>query len=296
MVSAMPSDISSKLLSFRNIIKGRDIADADNHGVLVGEGLAKKLGVIPGDVLSLLTATKGGSINSIDLDVVGISQSGISLVDDSAVQMNLNAAQELMMVDEVPLILVFLEKTEQTDSVMLQLKQHLLPKLEKKTSQSLTAKPWFEISDYYKQANGAYSIVLLVAKLVLLVVTVFVIANTMSMAVFERMREIGTLRALGTTQWGIVNLFLLEGLIIGIVGSFIGTLLGIGLCDLINALGGIKLPPQPGMSVPVTILFKPDLRSLLQSSVITVIVATLGSMSPALRAARSRVADILRYV
>ncbi len=296
MVSALPSNLSSKLLNFRTIIKGRDITDDDAHGVLLGSGLAKKLGVVPGKVISLITSTKGGSVNSIELEVLGISQSGITLVDDAALQMNLTAAQELMLSNEVPLLLVFLEKTEQTNAVMAQMNNTLLPRLAKKTNQPLVAKPWSELSDYYKQANTAYSMVLFVAKMVMLVVTIFVIANTMSMAVFERMREIGTLRAVGSTRWNIVSLFLFEGLIIGVIGGILGILIGIGFCELINLFGGINLPPQPGMTTPITILFKPEISSLMQSVFITVITAMLGAVTPALRAAKFRIANILRYV
>lgn len=296
MVSAMPSDLAAELLSFRTLESGRQLTASDRRGVIIGKGLASKLGVKVGRSINLITATKGGAVNSLDLEVVGISVSGIAALDNVSVFMELASAQELMLIGEVPVLLVFLEKTEQTGTVLAQLKHTVLPRISRVTGQPLVAKSWEELSDYYQQANTAYRMVLTVARFILLLVTIFVIANTMSMSVFERMREIGSLRAIGCTRGDVLVMFMLEGLMIGVIGSLLGVAVGVGACHLINLLGGIHLPPQPGMSTDVEVLFQPSGLAMLQNMGLTVVVAVLGSVFPALKAARSKIAEILRYI
>jgi putative ABC transport system permease protein len=81
--------------------------------------------------------------------------------------------------------------------------------------------------------------------LVLAVVVILATANTMTMSVFERTREIGTLLAIGMERSSIRTLFLLEGILLGLIGSAVGAVLSLLLRAALNA-SGIMLPPPPG--------------------------------------------------
>jgi putative ABC transport system permease protein len=133
-------------------------------------------------------------------------------------------------------------------------------------------------------------------KVIICIIVFFSIANTMSMSVFERIKEIGTLRAIGTTRWGITKLFLVEGVLIGILGGILGIICGILAAQIINLSGGIEVPPPPGMTVSFVckILIVP--KVLLYSFSLTVIVSVLSSLYPAIKASRLRIVDAIHYV
>jgi putative ABC transport system permease protein len=117
----------------------------------------------------------------------------------------------------------------------------------------------------------------------------------MSMSVFERVKEIGTLRAIGTTRWGITKLFLLEGVLIGIIGGILGIIAGIIAAQLINLSGGIEIMPPPGMTVSfiTNILIVPNV--LIYSFTLTVFVSVLSSVYPAVKASRLKIVDAIHY-
>jgi len=123
---------------------------------------------------------------------------------------------------------------------------------------------------------------------------VFGITNTMTMAIFERTREIGTVMALGTRRRGVIAMFVLEGIVLGVLGAVAGAVLGVLLAKAISAVG-IQLPPPPGSTrgFLVQIFVVPDV--LLQAFRLSLITAALASLYPAWRAARLNVVEALRH-
>ena len=108
--------------------------------------------------------------------------------------------------------------------------------------------------------------VFFVTRLIVLIVALFSISGTLSLAILERLREIGTLRTFGTRRGQIAAMFLAEGLALGIAGIAVGAALGLGSVGLFNAAGGMTMPAQPGMSSSFTILFMPRPATLLVSA------------------------------
>jgi putative ABC transport system permease protein len=130
-----------------------------------------------------------------------------------------------------------------------------------------------------------------------MLVVIFTIVNTMTMAVLERTREIGTLRALGTQKTGIIRLFLAEGLWIGFFGGVFGVLMGLAGSSFINtALGGIYIPPPPGMAEGYQAFFMPAFATVWQNLLLATAVAVLASVYPALKGVRLKIAEALRYL
>jgi putative ABC transport system permease protein len=91
-------------------------------------------------------------------------------------------------------------------------------------------------------------------------------------------------------------LFVSEGLVLGLTGAILGTLLALGLAGLINQAGFAWLPPGSSNPVPITIRLWGEHQMLLSISLTVVLVATLSAWWPARRAARQDVVDALRYV
>ena len=124
---------------------------------------------------------------------------------------------------------------------------------------------------------------------------VFGITNTMTMAIFERTREIGTVMALGTRRRGVVAMFVLEGFVLGVLGALAGLALGVVLAKAISAIG-IQLPPPPGSTRGFTVQIFVVPAVLAQAAQLSIIAATLASLYPAWRAARVNVVEALRHV
>jgi putative ABC transport system permease protein len=138
-----------------------------------------------------------------------------------------------------------------------------------------------------------YAAFLQVIRLILLLVTIFIIANAMTMTVFERMREIGTLRAVGTTRFGIFSMLFMEGGVLGFTGCLFGIGLGFVVCAVLNLAGGVKIPFEGQM---VKILFVPRVGASFLQLVPVTLFAFFGSIVPARKAAGLTVAETLRLV
>jgi putative ABC transport system permease protein len=128
------------------------------------------------------------------------------------------------------------------------------------------------------------------------VIVLFTVVNTMSMSVMERTQEIGTLRAMGVKKKGIALQFVLEGIILGLIGATAGIAIGSVAAELINHSGFTWHPPGQAYPTPL---------ELLTSGVGTLLAgiwAGLGAMAavaawiPARRAARMKIVDALGHV
>ena len=115
----------------------------------------------------------------------------------------------------------------------------------KAAGRPVVVKTWLETAAFYKQVELLYISIFFFMGLVLSTVVILATANTMTMSVFERTREIGTLLAIGMERGQIRTLFLLEGLLLGAVGSVVGASAWFVLRLALNA-SGIMLPPPPG--------------------------------------------------
>ncbi len=289
MVTALPLDQAASNLGARTIAAGKDLAPGESGKILVGRGVARKLGLAPGAGLSLFALSKGGGVNTQTYVVSGATSTIIAALDNVSVFMNLKDAQSLLGTDAVPQLIVFLKKSADTDRVAATLRAAPAGPLS-----GLTVRTWQQLSPYYQQASSAYQLVLSVARLIVLIVALFSISGTLSLAVMERLREIGTLRAFGTRRRGLLSLFVFEGLILGIAGAGVGLCVGGGLAAIINALGGIMMPPQPGTSEAFRILFTPRISTFFSNAGWVLVAAVAGALFPGMLASRRSIANLLR--
>jgi putative ABC transport system permease protein len=289
MVTALPVATSKAKLEARRIAAGKDLDASDSGSILVGQGLAKKLGFAPGDSVSLFAQTKGGGINTQSYAIKGTTSTIIAAIDNVSVAMSLEDAKSLIGADTVPQLIVFLKKTSETEAVVKRLKASAPPS----AAAGLEVRSWDELSPYFREANSSYQMVLGVAKLIVLIVALFSISGTLSLSVLERFREIGSLRAFGTKRSGVLLMFVLEGLMLGAAGALAGVAVGIGATSLINALGGIVMPPQPGTTTAFTILFTPRSSGFAQNALFVLLAAALGSILPGMLSSRKTIAELL---
>ena len=289
-VTAFPTDKASANLTRRRVVDGKDLAVGGGGQILIGKGLSRKLGVRPGEAISLFALSKGGGVNTQGYTVAGTTTTLIAAADNVAVSMDLSDAQALLSTDEVPQLIVFLKSTSDTASVAAALRA--VPA--SSALHGLTIRTWDQLSPYYQQANTSYQLVLAVARFIVLLVALFSISGTLSLSVLERLREIGSLRAFGTRRAQILLMFLFEGLFLGILGAVVGCIVGGGLSALINVSGGISMPPQPGMSSALRIFFTPGGRTFVANGIWVLAASIAGAFFPGMLSSRKGIAELLR--
>ncbi len=290
-VTAYPTAQARRDLSLRSVAAGRDLAPGESGTILVGTGLARKLNLAPGRTLSLFALSKGGGVNTESFTVVGTSSSGIAEVDDISVTMSLSDAQTLVGVQTVPCLVLFLKHTGDTARVAKRITA--LPT--GSAAAGLTARTWEQLSPSFQAANSLYQLILAVARFIVLIVALFSISGTLSVSVIERHREIGTLRAFGTRRRELLLMLLVEGLILGMAGAAAGFLAGGGASGLINALGGVPMPPEPGMSTTgITVSFTPRLASFFGNGAWLLLASLVAALFPGMLALRRSAAELLR--
>ena len=130
-------------------------------------------------------------------------------------------------------------------------------------------------------------------KLMLIAIVLISIMNVMIMAVYERIREIGTIAAIGTLPGKILNMFVIEGFCLGVVGAVIGNIVGIALVIILNMSRiTFNFGLQQGLVLQATI--KP--ADLLIISLTVIIVSVIASLQPAFKASRMEPIEALRHV
>ena len=268
---------------------GEPLTDAQPYSVILGRGLAAGLGANVGDGLIVVGHTVGGSINALDVNVAGIFFTSAKAFDDRALRLPLPTAQRLLQTDAVQSLVVMLKRTDDTPRIKTALQE-----LFRSRRLDLDVKSWDELSDFYVKTRQLFGRMFFVLKLVIALIVILSIYNTMTMAVLERVTEIGTLRALGTTQRDIRRLFLLEGAVLGCVGGAVGVIAGIVVTLIVRHIG-IPMPPPPGATM--TWISEPLLAPpmLLLAFVLSLITAIISSVQPAYAASRLEIAQALRH-
>lgn len=271
------------------IIQGHDLTAIKGPGVILGRGLARSLGVESGATVALLSNTSSGGINAVEAKVVGIFITANQAYDNSALRMPITLAQSLLRVDGAHTWLVLLEQTERTDAYLARFRARFPEK-----SHHLEFVPWYERADFYNKTVALFSQQMNVLRAIIGVIIVLSISNLLVMNVLERTGEIGTLLAVGFRRGKVMQLFAVEGLLLGLIGGTAGVAVGYGLAELISAIG-IPMPPPPGMDEGYTGEIRITWPVLATAFAIAFITTALAGLYPAWKASRLNIINALRH-
>ena len=205
-------------------------------GIVLGYHVARKIGVVPGDVLRLISKMVPNPANpgtflplTRNFVVVGLYQSGLYLHDSALGFIDLQTAQKLYQKpDQINLIAVRTVDADMVATVSDQIKQEV--RFEPGLGAIPITTTWMESRADFFEAFELEKIVTMIVVALIILVAVFNIASTLIMMVMEKTQDIGILRAMGASKQGIRNIFILQGGIIGILGSILGTALGVYVC------------------------------------------------------------------
>jgi lipoprotein-releasing system permease protein len=132
-----------------------------------------------------------------------------------------------------------------------------------------------------------YSILVMI-----IVVAAFNIASTLFMTVIEKAREIGVLKSMGARDGSIMKIFVLEGWIVGLVGTAIGLALGIGVAIALSQLK-LQIAADVYMVDSLTVRIRP--LEIILTAMAAFVISHLATIYPAMRAAKQRPVDAMRY-
>jgi ABC-type lipoprotein release transport system permease subunit len=281
-----------------NVVQGRWLEADDEDVILIGQALAERLEVTIDDRITLVGRATHQQMRSRTMTIVGIYDLGIAEVEKGLVYVSLLEAQTLFdLRDQATEVAIYLEQVGQEPPVVERL-QAALSGYEVDAWDTLdpTTKRMME---WEAQAMGMFG-------LVILLIAGVGILNLMLMAVFERTREIGLLAAMGLKRRETVVLFLLEGVLIGLLGALAGSVLGgaigayygrVGI-DWMALYGGIDVGEYSELIglMGDRLYLRIGIGVLVERALTVGIIAALASLYPAWQASRREPAEALHYV
>ncbi|MEL6347393.1 MAG: FtsX-like permease family protein, partial [Myxococcota bacterium] len=252
-----------------------------------------KLGV--GDVVTLESRTVDGAMNAMRYEVSGVVRSGNPVIDGQNMYLPIDSADTLLAANgRVTHIATRLgNRSEATTTAFAAAAEGNLSAVDARTWQSEIAA--------LMETNEIRQTMFDTMGLALLLMAATGIANTILMAAYERVREIGTLRSMGLQRSGIVGMFAVEGLSMGLIGGIIGASMA-GAITAYYSTNGIDMMALMGAkadamgNVPVAAYLYMDFSpaTLVIAVVVGVIVAVAASIYPALMASNVSPAEAVR--
>ena len=271
------------------VTTGDPLPEDASRAAILGLSLAESLGVEPGDRINIATGTVSGNFNAATVDVIGTLRYSLEELEGQLGLFPVAFVQRLLKTDGVERILIGLDDLDAAAAFAAGLQIRL-----DEAGIPLVTRTWQELNPSYDSLSSFYAAFSGLAGLAVFALVFFSVVEVLTLSFLERTREIGTLRAFGTSRGRVFGSFLLEGVFLGLIGAVLGILVGSIGAVVFNAIGFEWTPP--GAPLPQSVRL-----SLAASTAIapfaTAILATLfGALIPAWRGSRRRIVDALRSV
>lgn len=286
-------DLEKKTTDFSKYIKGGSLDDLklkDNiHGIIIGRELANNLGVFKGDTINIISPI--GEIGPLGMlpkvkkfRVAAIFEVGMFEYDANLVLTALAPAQEFFGTgDAVTGIELKIKDVSQAKQVR--------ERVEKKLSFPYYGRDWMQMHKNLFSALKLEKLAMFVILVLIVLVASFNIVGTLIMNVIEKSREISILKAMGATNRGVMTIFMLQGLLIGLAGTLIGIIGGYVAGYLFNNV--ITLPADVYYLSHLPI--KMTLFDFVAVSLSAIAISFLATIYPAWQAAKLNPVEPLRY-
>jgi ABC-type lipoprotein release transport system permease subunit len=287
-----PAAEASLSIQAENVSQGRFLQDGDGDAIFIGQGLADLLDVSAGDRVKLLGRDKHEEMRQRTMTVVGVYDLGMAEAEKGAAFVTLAEAQSLYgLRDQVTEVSISLQSVGQ-EGVVISALRTALPGYEIDCWDTLRP----EIQETFATKLAFTTVI----GLIVIFIASIGILNIQLMAAFERTREMGVLAALGMKGRQIMNVFLLEGTMIGALGSTIGGLLSVVLLGLLGQVGiDFSFVAEMG---EITALMGdrlyPSISPLdvVSRTLTATFIVGLASFYPAWQASRKEPVEALRHV
>ena len=269
-------------------------ADGKGQGAVLGKRLAERLNLYPGDKLSLISPTSarfnaavGGYVPQIyEMEVTGIFETGMYEYDNGYVYVSLDEARKFAGLGDA---VTGIEARTSTRWDAPDVASVLADSL----GYPYRVVDWQEQNSSLFQALKLEKLAMGIILLLIVVVAAFNIVSTLSMVVKDKTREIGILKAMGLPARSVKRVFLVQGMVIGGVGTLIGVIIGVGAGLVIDKGKVIALNPEVYFIDHLPVAIQPlDVFWIVTASVA---IAVLATMYPSIQAARLYPVEAIRH-
>jgi lipoprotein-releasing system permease protein len=281
----------------KNIIEGdlKYLADEAGEnkldGIVLGLELARNLGVFYGDELNVVSPAgtmtpMGIAPRSERMRVVGIFNSGMYEYDSSLAYMSLKAAQDfLRMGDRVTGVGIKVDDIYRAEEIADQIQKQL--------GFPFWARDWMEMNRNLFSALKLEKLAMFIILTLIIIVAAFNIISTLTMMVMEKNKDIAILKSMGATARGIMSIFLVEGLTIGMLGTILGGVGGAVTCWLADKYKLIKLAGD--IYYMNYLPFKMEALDVVLICMASILISFLATLYPSWQASKLDPAVALRY-
>ena len=296
MVSGTVSDLKTKS-SFSGEIKGRE--KKNRAGIILGKELLRRLGLGVGDIVSMVSpvsrVTPVGLIPRMKLfKVVGVFESGMYEYDANLSFILLKSAQKFFsMKNGVSGIEVRVADIEQAGNIA--------SVIQKELGFSYLVRDWMRMNRNLFSALKLEKVVMFIILILIIFVAAFNIVSTLFMLVMEKAKEIAILKSMGASCSSIMKIYSYQGLVIGLLGTFLGCAAGFVIVPHLNEIVGSIESIFGIVAFPSDVYYLDRLPSKIQYMdsfliiIFSVVICLVASLYPAWRASKLDLVDGLRY-
>jgi len=287
---------AARVIGIESMIKKGtlDSLDKTHDGlpaIIIGNELSKLVGARPGDVVSVVSplgklTPLGRAPNSRKYRVSAIFDSGMYEYDSSMAFISLKESQAFLgMENRVTGIEVRVADIYATDRIGTAIQERL--------GYPYRTKDWKMMNRNLFSALRLEKITMFVILTMIVMVGALNIISTLIMVVMEKTRDVAILRAMGATSRNIMNIFMFQGLLVGLVGTLTGLAAGLGLCHLLAKYQFIKLPSDVYYlsNLPVRV----EMADILIVTLAAVLISFLATIYPSWHASKVNPVEALRY-
>lgn len=261
--------------------------------ILVPELLARGMNVKIGDDIVLVATNKDGSVNGQSFRVGGIvegitgpgGRDGYIHLDDAATLLRMEAR-------EASEIAIRLKDMDRLAAAFTTLDRALEPIRNKMDKPVFEVHTWEKLTPFFNIVK-MIDLMTVFIKIMLVAIVLVSIMNVMVMSVYERINEIGTIAAMGTSPGKILLLFLTEGSLLGLLGAALGVTVSL---IAITALRAARLSFDFGQQTGLILNPAIGMTDIVSISAIVICIAVIGSLQPAWKASKMDPITALRHV
>jgi len=261
--------------------------------IVVPANIAKGLHLEIGSDIVLIANNRNGSVNAMTLVVSGISENVMGPTGKDG-YIHLDDASELLQDydgKEITEIAIKLKEFNRLDEVYEELSHEILAIKNQHGNEAFEVTTWEQLSPF-ASIEKIVDLLIAIVKFVLISIVLMSILNMMMMSVYERVREIGTIAAIGTQPGKILSLFLVEGFSIGVISSIAGSIIALLILLILNL---VKLNFTFGM-MDISLAPTINAAEVVVTILIVVVISVISTLQPAIKASRLEPVDALRHV
>lgn len=260
-------------------------------GVILGQELAKQLGLVVGDAVSVVsplgTPSPVGTIPKVKrFALAGTFDSGMYDYDSGLLYMSLTDAQKFFgLGDAITGVEIRVTDLYGAEQVARRLEQAL--------GSPFRARDWMEVNRNLFLAFKLEKVVYFIVLTLIVLVAAFNIVATLIMVVMEKRKDIAILKSMGATDRSIARIFMLKGLIIGVVGTVLGVAGGYAGCLLLQRYQFVELPKDVFYVSTLPVRIYGD--NFATVALVSVVICLLATIYPARQAAGLAPVEVIRY-